>query len=81
MRFLAQLLGLSKEQFSPILVRAARVFVTTGGSAAIGAILEGLGVVEWSSYLSEEQVPIALIVAGAIATLLEGLADWLKQQR
>jgi hypothetical protein len=77
--FFSKLLGLGKDQFAPILVRAARVGLSVGGSAAIGAVLSGLGAVDWSSYLSESQVPYALLVAGALAMVLEGLADQLKR--
>jgi len=77
--FLSRLLGLGQDQFAPIIVRAARIGISVGGSAAIGAILSGLGAVDWSSYLAEDQVPYALLVAGAVAMVLEGVADQLKR--
>ena len=77
--FFTRLFGLGRNQFSPIIVRAARVGLSVGGSAAIGAILHGLGSVEWSAYLSDSQVPYALLVAGALGMVLEGLADQLKR--
>ena len=79
MSFFSRLLGLGKDQFAPIIVRAARVGLSVGGSAALGAILHGLGAVDWSAYLSENQVPYALLIAGALAMVLEGLADQLKR--
>lgn len=79
MSFISRLLGLGKDQFAPIIVRAARVGLSVGGAAAIGAILHGLGSVEWSAYLSDNQVPYALLIAGALAMVLEGLADQLKR--
>ena len=79
MNFISRLFGLGKDQFSPIIVRAARVGVSVGGAAAIGAVLEGLGAVNWSAYLSDNQIPYALLIAGALAMALEGLADQLKR--
>ena len=78
--FISRLFGLGRDQFSPIVVRAARVGLSVGGSAAIGAVLEGLGAVDWSAYLSDSQVPYALLIAGALAMVLEGLADQLKRR-
>ena len=79
MSFIGRLFGLGRDQFAPIIVRAARVGLSVGGAAAIGAILQGLGAVDWSAYLSENQIPYALLVAGALAMVLEGLADQLKR--
>ena len=79
MNFISRLFGLGKDQFSPIIVRAARVGLSVGGSAAIGAALSGIGSVDWSAYLSDSQIPYALIVAGALAMVLEGLADQFKK--
>ena len=77
--FFSRLFGLGEDQFAPIIVRAARVGVSVGGSAAIGATLQGLGAVDWSSYLSENQIPYALLIAGALAMVLEGVGDQLKR--
>ena len=79
MSFISKLFGLGRDQFKPIIVRAARVGLSVGGAAAIGVTLDGLGTVEWSAYLSDNQVPYALLVAGALTMVLEGLADQLKR--
>lgn len=79
MSFISKLFGLAEDQFSPIVVRAARIGLSVGGSAAIGVILSGLGAVNWSAYLSDSQVPYALLVAGGLGMVLEGVADRLKE--
>jgi len=78
---LSKLLGLGAEQFAPPIVAFARTILLVLATAALGGALDGIDAVDWSDYLSGEQLPIAAFVVAVLRVVIEGALDQVRAAR